>query len=253
MKNFKKALVLVFSMLLAFQFLNAQNEQPTMYVVHTDHVKFNKIPQYEEVSKQMHDELVKHNSKATYTTISVEDGRYVYVSPIENMADLDKNPMMETIEKMGKENANRMFAKMNECYDTHYDYILHHMPELSYMPEGYSTENKNAREYHFLYYPPKNADAMEKAMANVKKMFKEKGIKNGYNVFHSGFGANENYYMVEVAGEDTASIVMGGKENNEIMGEEGNAAMFGVISLASKYDQVNADIRPELSYTPTNN
>jgi len=251
MKNLKKRFSILIAVCIVFHFANSQNAQPTMFVVHTDDVKFNMIPQYEEVSKQLHDELVKQKSPATYTTISIEDGRYVYVSPIKNMADLDKNPMEETIKKMGEEKAGVLFDKMDNCYDTHYDYVLHHSSDLSYMPNGYSVANKNAREYHFLYYPPKNAKAMKKAMADVKKMFKEKGIKNGYNVYHSGFGTSGNYYMVEIAGEDSASIAMDGKENDKLMGEDGNAAMYGVISLTSKYDQVNGNIRPDLSYAPS--
>ncbi|WP_179344788.1 hypothetical protein [Winogradskyella ursingii] len=253
MKHFKRGLSILTVMLLAFQFVNAQDAQPTMFVVHTDHVKFNMIPQYEEASKKLNEQLKKHNSDAIYTAISVEDGRYVYVSPIENMSDLDENPMTILSENMDKDELKNMFDKMDECYDSHYDYVLHHSTDLSYIPEGYTTANKNAREYHFLYYSPKNAEAMNKAMADVKKMFNDKGIKSGYNVYHSGFGSTENYYMVEIAGEDSASIAMGGKENNKMMGEDGDAAMYSVISLATKYDQVRANVRPDLSYTPQGN
>ena len=50
--------------------------------------------QYEEVVKEMAALFEKHQIEdAYYTTISVEDGRYVYVSPISSMGDLDKNPM----------------------------------------------------------------------------------------------------------------------------------------------------------------
>lgn len=232
----------------------AQDKAPTMFVVHTDHVKFDKMQQYEAVAKEMRDLMEKHQIKdGYYTTLSIEDGRYVYVSPISSMADLDKNPMGDLYEKVGEEKFAAMFSKMDDCYDNHHDNIVHRIDDLSYMPEGYSTEGKNYREYHFLYYAPRNSAAMNKAMAGVKAMFESKNIKNGYEVYHSGFGDDESYYMVAVSGTDAMAIAQGGKSNNELMGDEGQAALYEVIKLASKYDQVEGNMRPDLSYLPTSN
>ncbi|NNE32162.1 MAG: hypothetical protein HKN40_07315, partial [Winogradskyella sp.] len=83
--------------------------------------------------------------------------------------------------------------------------------------------------------------------------YKTKGIKNGYNVYKSGFGSDEAYYMVEVAGEDFVSIASDGKANSETLGDDGKAALFELIQLASRYDQVNGEIREDLSYYPSNN
>ncbi|WP_298901553.1 hypothetical protein [uncultured Psychroserpens sp.] len=251
MKTLKRGLIILISVVFAANISYAQ-DAPTMFVVHTDNVKFEKIPQYEQAAKSLKDNCVKHDIKGVnWTTISVEDGRYVYVSPIENMADLDKNPMAPLFEKMGEEAAGKLFNDMDQCYDSHNNSIIHYNAELSYTPEGYSTEGKNHREYHFLYYPPKNAKAMKEAMAKVKALFESKGIKNGYSIYHSGFGSPESYYMVSIAGKDDVAIAMGGKENDEIFGDDKGDTFFNVIKLTSKYDQVEGDIRPDLSYTPT--
>ncbi|NNE30993.1 MAG: hypothetical protein HKN40_01355 [Winogradskyella sp.] len=253
MKTLKKGSVLLVALLLIMSFAYAQSEQPSMFVVHTDNVKFDKMAKYEELSKQLKDACEKHNVEGTnWTAITVEDGRYVYVSPITSMADLDNSPLGNLGKKMGNDNLSNMLAEMDQCYDSHYDYVIHHSADLSYLPKGYSTEGKSTREYHFLYYSPKNAAAMKEAMAGIKNVYKTKGIKNGYNVYHSGFGSEEAYYMVEVAGEDTTSIAMGGKANSEILGDEGKAALFGIIQLASRYDQVNGEFREDLSYYPSN-
>ncbi|WP_299126107.1 hypothetical protein [uncultured Winogradskyella sp.] len=251
MKTFKTRFLILMTVLFAFNLANAQDEQPTMFAVHTDNVTFDMMPKYEELAKKLKENCEKYNIDINWTAISVEDGRYVYVTPIKNMAELDENPMGNLAEKMGKEAMGEMFNEMDDCYDSHSDSVIHLMPELSYIPEGYSTEGKNHREYHFLYYSPKNAKEMKEGMAKVKEMFKTKGVKNGYSVYHSGFGSEESYYMVSVAGSSDLSIAQGGEENDKLLGDDKDATFWNVIKLATKYDQVEADIRPDLSYSPS--
>jgi hypothetical protein len=251
MKFFKKGILILSIVLFTFNYASAQDEQPTMFVVHTDNVKFEMIPKYEELALKLKNNCEENEIKdMTWTAISVEDGRYVYVSPIKNMADLDTNPMEKLTEKIGKEEMGKMFDEMDECYDSHSDAIVHYLPELSYIPEGYSIEGKNYREYHFLYYSPKNGKELDEAMAKVKEMYKTKGSKNGYEVYHSGFGSDESYFMVAISGTDELSIAEGGKENQELFGDEQDAALWNVIKLTTKYDQIEATVRPDLSYNP---
>jgi hypothetical protein len=245
-----KTTILALLLLLLTNLTFAQDKQPTMFTVHTDYVKFDKMMQYEEAAKEMKDNCVKHNVQgANWTAISIEDGRYVYVTPIENMADLDKNAMGDLFDKMDKDAANAMFDKMNECYDSHGNSIVHLNTSLSYMPEGAeSNKDKNFREYHFLYYSPKNGKAMREAMEGVKKLFTDKGIKNGYSVYHSGFGSDEGYYMISIAAKDDLEIAQNGKINDAAFGDEGQATFYKVISLTNRYDKVEGRIRPDLSY-----
>ena len=91
---------------------------------------------------------------------------------------------------------------------------------------------------------------MKEAMTKVKEMYEAKGIKNGYEVYHSGFGSDGPYYMVAIAGSSEMSIAEGGEENDKLLGDEKDAVFWDVIKLTSKYDQVEADIRPDLSYNP---
>ncbi|MDB4752643.1 hypothetical protein OAF78_02660 [Winogradskyella sp.] len=106
---------------------------------------------YEELVKELKAHCDKHSVEgANWTVISVEDGRYVYVTPVKSMVDLDKNPKENFAEKMGEEELAKLLDKMDECYDSHSDTVLHYMSNLSHLPEGYTTVGKNHREYHFL-------------------------------------------------------------------------------------------------------
>lgn len=252
MKIIKTRFLILMTMLFAFNLSNAQDKQPTMFAVHTDNVKFEMAPKYEGLAKQLKENCEKYDIKgASWTAISIEDGRYVYVTPIENMADLDKNPMGDLAEKMGQEELGKMFDEMDDCYDSHSDSVVHYVSDLSYIPEDYSTADKNHREYHFLYYAPKNGKEMKDAMSKVKEMFATKGVKNGYEVYHSGFGSEESYYMVSISGSDDLAIAQGGEENDKALGDEKDATFWNVIKLTTKYDQVEGDVRPDLSYYPS--
>ncbi len=251
MKSVKQIFKLLILVLFVSNFAYAQDEQSNMYSVHTDHVNFDKMTQYEGLAKQLKDECVKHDVKSTnWTAVSTEDGRYMYVTPIENMADLDKNKMSGLFEKMGEGEAGKMFDKMNECYDSHGDHIVHYIPGLSYNPEGYSREDMNERQYHFLYHTAQNGDDLGDAMNKIKEMFTAKGVKNGYNVYHSGFGSDESYFLVAVAGKSALHFAQMSEEDDALLGDEKDDVFFEMIQLTSRYDQVNGSIRPDLSYAP---
>ena len=47
-------------------------------------------------------------------------------------------------------------------------------------------------------------------------------------------------------------FAQGGKDNDKLLGEEKDAVFWEVIKLASRYDQVEATMRPDLSYVPAN-
>jgi hypothetical protein len=248
MKILKKWTLVLIAVVFTFSYVNSQEEekkeeQPTMFAVHTDNVKFSIMAKYEQMAKQLKENCEKYNIKgANWTTISVEDGRYVYVTPIKSMADLDKNPMGDLAEKMGKEKLGEMFDEMDDCYDSHSDAIVHYIPNLSYIPEGYDTSGKNYRD----------GQAMNEAMKKVKDLFTTKGVGNGYEVYHSGFGSEESYYMVAISGDSEMAIAKGGEANDKLLGDEKDAVFYEVIKLTTKYDQVEAMVRPDLSYNSTN-
>ena len=245
-----KPLMLILLTLLFVSTIVAQDNQSTTFVLHQDNVNFAMMPQYEAAAKELVDYCKKHNVNTEWTTISIEDGRYVHVSAIKNMAELDNNPFANLYEKEGKEAMDKLFAKYDECYDSHSNSITHLIPELSYWPEGVSYDGKNFREYHFLYYYPKNGKKMKEAMTAVKEMFKAKDSKAAYSVYRSGFGSPESYYMVSISGENQAETAKTGMENDKLLGDERKATFFNVIKLASRYDQVVGNIRPDLSYAP---
>jgi len=253
MKTIKKHLGILFmSLLLSTSVSHAQQ----MFSVHVDNVKPEKMKDYETISKEFHTLCVNNNLQdISWTTITLSDARYIYVTPIENMADLDKNYMAPLMEKLGKETFTDIFKRFDECYDSHTNYIVRKVDDLSYSagetgkPSEYG-KSGNYREYHFLYYAPKNYKNLKEAMKEVKDLYKKKHSKISYSIYQSGFGNPESYFLVAISGEDELDIATRGKVNDVTLGDERKAIMHKVFKNCLRYEKLEGNVRPDLTYSP---
>ncbi len=130
MKTFKNTLLSTLFLVLATLSTNAQNQA---YWVHTDYVKPAMQSTYEKVSKDFVEACKKHDLKgADWASVRMDDGRYLTLAPIKNMADFDTNPLAPLAEKMGTENFSALFERFNTCYDKHTDNVIHLISALLY-------------------------------------------------------------------------------------------------------------------------
>jgi hypothetical protein len=247
MKTLKNTLLLLFVFCLTANISQAQK----MYWVHQDNVNPSKMMEYEKVSKEFHEACVTHNFQGQWLTVTMDDFKYSYVSPIENFAELDKRPFADMAKAMG-DNFGDMFDRFDKCYDSHSDYIIILDEELTYMPEGISQmqEGQDYRNYIFIYYKPKNAKALREGMKAVKEMFTAKESKNYYRIYKSGFGNTDNYYMVAMSSKDAIDAATAQKANEEVLGPDRYETFDKVLSNASKWKETTGQIRRDLSYSP---
>lgn len=223
------------------------------YWIHEDVVKPGMVAQYESICKELTANMKKHNIQELNTLVTnTLDNRYLWVSQINNMADIDK-PVFKTLaEKMGADNMNALFNKMNECYDIEHDYVIELDKELSYMPEGITQtpEGQDYRKFHYYRYTPGNqSDVKTKAKA-IKDLFGKKGSKLYYRVYHSGFGNRGEYYMVAIAAKDAADYEAKITANNELLGEEWQGVYSDFMGTLHEYDLVEGWMRPDMAYSP---
>ncbi|MEJ2112999.1 MAG: hypothetical protein P8X62_04620 [Flavobacteriaceae bacterium] len=248
MQKLKATLLTVFVLCLSINFISGQQ----MYQVHVDYVKPSKLSDYYKIAKEFTDACKEHNPQTKWITVSMDDNRYMYVSPIENFADLDANPFADMAEKMG-DDFGKIFERFNTCYDKHGDYILVLNNELSYMPEGMSQtqEGQNYRKFYFLYHTPENHSQIRDAIKGVKEMFASKGSKEYFRIYHSGFGNQEDYYMVAVSAKDAIDSATRGKANDELLGEDAKPVFQKLMQSASKFEEYTGWIRTDLGYSPS--
>lgn len=221
------------------------------YHVHQDNVKPSKVMDYEKVAKEFTEASQKHNPETQWLTVSMDDFTYYYVTPIESLGDLEKRPFSEMAKAMGDDWGN-MFTNFDKCYDSHGDYVIKLVEDLTYMPDGVNQveENMDYRNYYFIYYTPENAKKMWEAMKAVKDMFVEKGSKNHYRVYHSAFGNMDSYYMVAMSSKDAIESAQKSKANQDVLGPNRHEVFQKVLAAAADWREVTGNIRRDLSYRP---
>ena len=253
MKTIKTALIIL-TMLLPVAGLQAQmSDNIQSYWIHEDVVKPSMAVEYETVVKELLSNMKKHNiQEASFVVTNTDDYRYLYVAPIENMAQLDKPVFATLAEKMGSEAMTALFNRMDKCYDTEHDYVLNLDKSLSYMPDGITQtpEGKDYRMFHYLYVTPGNRAMVKEKMKAVKAMFETKGSKEYYRVYKSGFGTRGEFYMVAIAAADAVDHAMQTKANEELLGEEGNKLFGELFGSLLKYEGYTGRMRPDMFYVP---
>ncbi|MCL6462077.1 MAG: hypothetical protein I4O51_09435 [Flavobacterium micromati] len=248
MKSLAKTIGLITFVLLLTNLINAQNQQ---YLVQQDQVKPSMQVEYEKTLKEFIEDCKKNNLQGTnWTTARMSDGKYLYISPIEKMADLDRNWFAPLSEKMGKENLQKYWDKFDKCYDKNGNYTVSLVKDLSYMPNGLTTNTvgQDFRKYHFFYVTPSNAKNMAQEFKAIKTIFEKKKSKEHYRIYRSGFGIIGEYYLVVLSSKDEQSYAVTSDENNILLGEEWQKAFDQLMLFTDKYETVSGMMRPDLSY-----
>jgi Fe-S cluster assembly scaffold protein SufB len=233
----------------------AQEESNTQaFWVHEDVVKPSKVVDYESICKELTDNMKKHNIQEISTIVTnTEDDRYLWVSPIANMAAIDK-PIFTTLrEKMGKETFSNMFNRMDECYDVEQDYVIHLDKSLSYMPEGITQtpEGEDYRKFFYFHITPSNRAMVKKTMEAITNLFSSKGSKFYYRVYKSGFGTRGEFYMVAAAAKNPTDYSEKVAANNELLGDEWPKLYGELRSHLLKYEVFSGRMRPDMAYSPS--
>lgn len=252
MKTLTTTLQIALTLVIFANVALAQNSNIQSYSVHEDQVKFSKIADYEKASKELIAKLKEHKIQGlNWISSTTQDGKYLYVSPINNMADLDKNPFAALAEKMGSEAMGKIFDDMDKCYTNHGDYILNLNKDLTYMPTGITLtpEGENYRRFFYLHVTPSNHGKLVEKMKALKDLYTSKGSKVSYRVYHSGFGVVGSYILVAVAATDGVSYEKRAAENRTLLGEEGKKLLDEIFMLVSKFETETGALRPDLGYS----
>jgi hypothetical protein len=253
-KTLKATLLIVFFLMLLPSVIRAQDSNNSQaYWVHEDPVYPSMVAEYEKISKELVENCNKYNIQETsWITSMTDDFRYLYLTPVDNMADLDKNGFATLQEKMGKDAFNNLFNSFNNCYEKHFDYILNLDKGLSYMPNGITQtpEGQPYRRFIYYYVTPENYKKFTEKGKEIKDLFVKKGSKVYYRIYRSGFGAPGNFVMVAIAAKSAEDFEKISMENQELLGDEGKNLFEAILKYTSKYESISGWIRPDLAYQP---
>jgi hypothetical protein len=252
MKTVKFIALFVAIVLLNTNELLAQNGSTTQaFWIHEDQVKPAMLKEYESVTKDFIKACKEHNLKdADWTTARIDGGTYLTIAPINSMADFDKNPMAPLAEKMGEENFRAIFSRFDKCYDTHRNYMVHLINDMSYMPNGLTTntEGEDYRKWHFFHVTPQNVANLRNKMKEIQSLYETKGAKQYFRIYRNGFGSTGDYYLVVISAKDAQSYAKTSEETDKLLGEEGEKLFNDLMQYVHKYEPKTGRMRPDLAY-----
>jgi hypothetical protein len=226
------------------------------YWVHEDPVYPAKVADYEGYCATLADNCKKYNVKeAKWVTVSTDDLRYFHLSPIVNMADLDKSRFSLLRDKMGEKEFNDLFENFDSCYDTHSDYIIHLDMELSYMPNGVEIvqDGMEFRKLEFWYVTPQNFQKVLTLAKEFKELYAKNNSKEYYRVYRSGFGAAGQFILVAISAKSAQDYERIRNENKELLGEARTPVYTELLKSIIRVETLNGYMRNDLSYDPDNN
>ncbi len=225
-----------------------------VYYIHEDPVNTSMVAPYEKTATDLVANCKKVKLQDGWLALTMEDYRYIYVSPIKDMADLDKNTFEPLEKSMGKDAYTKMFDDFNKCYDSHRDYIVVLNKELSYMPGGVNINPQGTpfRQFTYYYVTPQNFAKAHEIAKSFHDLYVKKGSKLQYRLYRSGFGEKENYYLVVVGAKSAEEYAKMSSENNALLGDEGKELYGKLLQITSGIKNVSGTAREDLSYTPGN-
>lgn len=244
--------ILLIALLLMGMSYAQEKKEKKMFAVHEDVVMPSMLSEYEAVSKEFTAVMNKYKNEIAdleYLSVSTDDMRYMFVWPIDNMGELDKNPIAEVRNKVGAEKFDAMMDRMDKCYTSHTTYTIAMDPYLTYMPEGFSQTQKghNYREFHYYYTTPGDMNKLAKVGKKVAELHASKNSPNTYRIYRSGFGAPESFFMVAISAKDAKHMAERSEANNKLLGQEFNELRNKALKYTTRYEVKTGWIREDLS------
>ncbi|MFT5436180.1 MAG: hypothetical protein ACI840_000823 [Ulvibacter sp.] len=246
-------LILVLFVLHPFSQQAQDDSNSQAYWVHEDPVYPSKVSDFEEYSSTLVENCKKYGIKeANWFTISTDDLKYFSISPIENMADLDKSRFSLLRDKMGDAEFNELFNNFDNCYDAHTDYIIHLDKDLSYSPNGVMTpqDGMEYRRMQFYYSTPQNFQKVLDVAKRFKELYAKKKSSETYRLYRSGFGAAGQFIIVAISAKSYEDYERIFKENQSLLGEERDPLFDELLQNIIKVETLNGYMRSDLSYKP---
>lgn len=235
--------------------LMAQDAAPQFLSVHEDLVIPSKAEEYEQAALGLVNAIKKHNvSSISYTAASMDDFTYIYFSPVENLAGVDKinASFGELQEKMGKDAFSSTMKAFDACYPSHRNYLVRLRPDLSYKPEqgAQISEGLNFRHWDFYHIQPgmeDEAEAIAKAWVALNDKIKS---TDGYRLYSNSYGLEGPVFIVVQSAKSAADFYKNSEAWMKKTGEEGRALMNRTWKVIRKFESKDGMIRPELSVSP---
>ena len=206
-------LALLFAASVAF----AQENHNSMLIIHEDHVIISEEDAYWDVAANMKKMLEENNVKdMNYWAFRMNDGTYMFVSPTQSYAALDKNVWASVAEQVGAEKFQEVASGMAGKYLSHKDYMVNFHPDKSYNMEDMN-EADTYREWYFQYVYEDKMDEYNALLKEWHEAFTEADTPMGFGFYTNGFGMEGPVAVFMVWGENAIDVREKNSKTTELM------------------------------------
>ncbi len=224
-------------------------DAPSMFAVYESHVRPSMDATYRDAVKKL--KATCQQQKMTFTWFAgiLDDNAYIYLVPMKNFADLDKNMFVDLEAKIGKEALASQWQAMDKCVEHQTSSVTLFLPGSSYLSPGPDDYFRSV-----LYWFPevgKEAEA-EKLIAEWIKLHNSKKSPNGVQSYRNLLGGEGGYVFVSW-GKNAADHSAKDQKANELLGEEGAKLWAKTLLITRKYYTRTGWLSTELSYSPSPN
>jgi len=246
-------LILVVTILLCTPgWSKAQESSNTqLLMIHEDHVIVGKTAEYTKVSEGLVKLMNESNfTELTFTGFWLENNTFMFVSWLDNMAQLDTNPWTALAQKAGEEKVETVMSGFGGKYNSHIDYVAHFHPDLSYKAEQLQEEGNDYREWDYFYYNEMNQDQMMSMAREWKKMYEDNNIESGYTVYSNGLGHEGPVIVIHRWAKDPVEMAQNNQKINQSFGETGKKLWEKTEALGYRMETRRGWFMPNISYMP---
>ena len=254
--NIKLVLMGFFIFLIFSTITLAQDDQPNdqLYMLHQDVIKVDMVEQYETTVAKEVQLWKKHNIDYEVAFASkTDDNEYYYLTPIENMGDIDK---MNSVWAKFMEDAGDAYTKVYKGYEGTYVYhrnmVWRWSAELSYMPGNRRVTPEDVTFVHWdgYYIKEGKEDEVKNVMIKYKELTDGNNIPDPYSVWFCELGGEIGWMVVTRSAENSVGFYTQTTQYREEMGDEFSKLWAEFSPLLKKFEHKNGMPKSEFTYKP---
>jgi hypothetical protein len=235
--------------LIPFQ-TQGQNDNDQMFAIYTYEIKPEKVKAEEAFVKEMKAKFKQYNVESpTWSTAVTNTNSFMYIVPIENMAQLDDNPWGPIIKKMGEDNWKKFTdkAKGHESSSSSSVSVLD--SELSYMPEGLdpTTEGQDFRAWNIFHIKPGKYDEAKAVAKKIREVYAANKSKFYYRVYHNRFGGDGNTMVIVSSHRNMGDYYQNVEAARSLVQKDIEKLYDELLTYVVKQNRVYGNMRPDLS------
>lgn len=239
-------------LLCTFQWSVAQENSDTQLLwIHEDRVLVDKTSDYIQVGEDLVQLMADNNfTGLSFTAFRLEDNTFMFVSWLENMAQLDNNPWAALAQKAGEDKVQAVMSGFGGKYNSHIDYTAVFHPELSYKAEQLQEEGNYYREWDFFYYNEIHQEEMMSIAKEWKKLYEDNNIEAGYTIYSNGLGHEGPVIVIHRWAKNRVEMAQNAQKTNQTMGEAAQKLWERTEVLGYRMETKRGWLMPNLSYIP---